>query len=197
MSDNKTFNYFEVNRDVYVPDNGFNWMPITPWSLEMIADGAEVIGKASPPLLGCYSAKPELPQNPYITRKPFGKGVFYYIAGGYFEFYFNFTHVCYRELMDSLFRRHASFDFDLRNASVGTALTIRETTGGVLAHLTNFVSAVHPINKSAVQYNLSLKVPEKFKSAVALTACKELERDEKGCFILPLLEEFEVIYLKP
>ncbi len=194
---NQTFNYFGVEPSIYVPDNAFGWMPIPPWSLAIRPEAkAEVIGRANPPMPGCYFSHPGKLVNPFAVRTRFGKGRYYYFAGGCFEFYFNFTHVAHRELFDAIIRRYAGRDFVLRHASTGVAVTVRESIECVLVHLTNYTSATRPVTAAAPQRGLTLQAPAEFARATDLTTGEVLGRGGDGLFHLPELHEFAVFKLE-
>ena len=196
INDNQTFNYFGVDAELYRPDNAFGWMPVPTWSLEIVpAPDAEVIGRANSPLPGCYFNRPGQLTEPAAVRKTLGKGSYYYFAGGFLEFYFNFTHVAHREMFGALIRRYAGNDFVLRNASTGVMMTVRESRDCVLVHLTNYTSATRPITGSAPQSGLTLTVPENFRTAVNLVTGETLRRNADGAFLLPELRQFAVFRL--
>lgn len=196
VNDNQTFNYFDIDPEIYRPDNAFHWMPIAPWSLEIKpAAGAEVIGRANPPMPGCYFNRPGKPVDPFAVRKALGKGCYYYFAGGCFEFYFNFTHVAHREMFGALIRRYAGRDFVLANASTGVMMSVRESKDCVLVHLTNYTSATRPITASAPQRGLTLGAPQTFRTATDLVTGEVLKRNGDGVFALPELRQFAVYRL--
>jgi len=65
----------------------------------------------------------------------------------------------------------------------------------VLVHLTNYTSAVRPIEKSAVFRDVVLNVPAEFTAATDLWSGRELKSCGNGKFVLDQLEEVAVIKL--
>ncbi len=197
LNDNHTFNYCGFDQSLYVPDNAFDWIPVPPWSLKIEPDAAaEVVGRANPPMPGCYFSRPGRLENPFAVRTQCGKGRYYYFAGGCFEFYFNFTHVAWRELFEAVIRRYGANDFVLRNATTGVAMSVRESAANcTLVHLTNYTSATRPITASAVLHGVELQTPESYTHAIDLWSGKPLSQTAPGRFRLDELSEIAVIKL--
>lgn len=180
----------------YTADNAHGWLPAPAWSAGIsVACEDNIFGKANPPMKGCYEAKPQDPTVPYAVKTVYGKGSIIYIAGGVFEFYFGFTHCPWRDLLGKLIDESSDNHYSISNVSTAVAMSVRQSKDCVLVHLTNYTSAVRPIEKSAVLNRVKLSVPEKFTSAVDLWNGKELIKIGNGEFELDQLEAVAVIKL--
>ena len=181
---------------IYTADNAHGWLPAPAWSAEIsVKNPANIFGKANVPMKGCYEAKPQDPTLPYAVKTAYGKGSIIYIAGAAFEFYFGYTHKPWRDLFGKLIAESSNNEYTVSDASCGVAMSVRQSKDCVLVHLTNYTSAVRPIEKSAVLYNVKLSVPAKFTTAVDLWSGKELVKTGDGEFVIDALEEVAVIKL--
>lgn len=194
--DHKRFNFCSF-QDFYAADNQNNFLPAPEWSAEIVpAEGTEVFGTYSPVLDGRYAARPQKATLPLAIKKSYGKGTFYYIAGGAFEFYYDFTDVTWRNVIGKLIDQHSANDYVLHNATTGVAMTVRDTQcGSKLVHLTNYTSSTRPIEKSAVLTGLVLEVPASVTRAVNLWSGTDLTMIAPGKFALDPLAEVAVIKL--
>ena len=196
-------NYLNHNRfnycsfpGFYAADNAHQWMPAPLWSAEItVKDPANVFGKANVPMKGCYEAKPQDPTLPFAVKTAYGKGSIVYIAGGAFEFYFDYSHSPWRKLFGKLVAESSASEYTVKNVSEGVAVSVRQSKDCVLMHLTNYTSNIRPIEKSAVLNDVELNVPEKFTSAIDLWNGKELKKLSNGKFVLDKLAEVAVIKL--
>ena len=134
--------------------------------------------------------KPEIPVG--ICRKV-GAGRFYLFSMAFFEFYFQFQILAYRQLMQRIFERETKFAFRLQNALPGVSVTIRKTqTGNLLVHLLNYVGSVRPLEKLPELRGLYLFLPPEWKILTDLRTGEEYTRHDSGGFLLPPLNDFAV-----
>jgi len=193
--DHKRFNYCAFPGFCEV-ENAHSWMPAPLWSAEItVKDPANIFGKANVPMVGCYEAKPQDPTLPFAVKNTYGKGSIVYISGGALEFYFDFCHAPWRKLFSKLIAESSENKYTLENVSESVSVTVRQSKDCVLVHLTNYTSAVRPIEKSAVFRDVVLNVPAEFTAATDLWSGRELKSCGNGKFVLDQLEEVAVIKL--
>ncbi len=188
------FNYLSVDPSVFQPDNVSGYIPSPSWcrSLRQIPED-EIFMRAVPPMDGPierYPGKTEIPVG--ISRK-IGDGRFYLLSMAFFEFYFQFQFLAYRQLFQRILERESKFAYRLRNALPGVSVTIRETqSGDLLVHLLNYVGSVRPLEKLPELHGLYLLLPPEWKILTDLRSGEKYTRHDCGGFLLPPLNDFAV-----
>lgn len=186
------YNYFCLEGGYAIPER-ITRFPMVSVQLEFNPVDAMVMGRACPPLAGCYAGKPQDPFSPFIALKQSGGGNAYYIGGNFFEFYKKFTHPSYRWLLESLLYRHYQPEFSLVGATESVEFSVRRLGEATVFALVNFNSAVRPIEHVPSIHGMKIKSRRCFKIVKSLTTGEILQLDPDGTILLSPVREYEFI----
>lgn len=190
------FNYFRFDDKFYTADQTVRLLQLPEYLMEINPADAEIIAKACEIVSGPYVCKPGIPNIPFCLKKQLGKGYIIYFAGGIFEMYFNYRMKDYRKCFVNMMNSIFTPAYKLENSVPGISMTVSDSSEGTVIHLSNYVSAIWPIEKSVPVDGLLLKTPADFTQAKTLFAGVELKKNADGNWILPRLDICEAIVLK-
>ena len=154
------------------------------------------------PLPGSYSGSPQISEFPFIIENSYGKGRSIYIAGTFGGSLYKFHFPEYYKILFNIVSEYSKQFVSLENAPSSVEVNVRKKGNSIFVYLINFTSEMkRPIERiipcSNIRINIQLQ--EKAKSIKALWLGKNLEFLDKGnsiSFVLPVIEEYEVMEIK-
>lgn len=154
------------------------------------------------PLPGSYSGSPELSDFPFIIDNNYGKGKSIYMAGTFGSSLYKYHFPDYYQILSNVVSRLSKPVVSLENAPSSVEVAVRHGAGSIFLYLINFTSEMkRPIRRiiSCRDLKVELHIKEKVKSINALWSGKALEHtkgEQSISFVLPLIEEYEVIEIR-
>ncbi|MBK8881048.1 MAG: beta-galactosidase trimerization domain-containing protein [Bacteroidales bacterium] len=190
--DTGNFSLKEINQQfIYAPEYGLK-----------VKTGSAVPLYFCKPLPGSYSGSPELSEFPFIVDNSYGKGKSIYMAGTFGSSLYKFHFPEYYQLLSNILLRFSTPLVRLDNVPSSVEVSLRKGVNSIFLYLINFTSEMkRPIQKIIPCQNLKIELllQEKVKSVNALWSGKTLDHsvsDHSISFILPLIEDYEVIEIK-
>jgi len=154
------------------------------------------------PLAGSYAGKPEASDVPFIIENNYGKGRSVYLAGTFGGSLDKFHFPEYYQLVLNLAARLSRPVVRVENAPSSIEVNVRRNGNTFFIYLINFTAGmVRPIQKiiPCTNIKIELLLEGKVKSIKALWLEKSITFDRKTnsvSFILPVIEEYEVVEIK-
>jgi hypothetical protein len=151
-----------------------------------------------------YVKVPPLSDNPVFLINEYGSGKSFYIAGNFFEHYYNYHNPDYRNILANATSLMARKLITLENCPRSVEVTLRQQLNNnrLIVHLVNFTGEMtRPIESTVPIRNIKITVhgfPE-LRHARALQLGESLPVEQKSkdvTFTLPLLKEYEIISLE-
>ena len=151
-----------------------------------------------------YVKVPPLSDNPVFLINEYGSGKSFYIAGNFFEHYYNYHNPDYRNILANATSLMARKLITLENCPRSVEVTLRQQLNNkrLIVHLVNFTGEMtRPIESTVPIRNIKITVhgfPE-LRHARALQLGESLpveQRSQDVTFTLPLLKEYEIISLE-
>jgi hypothetical protein len=152
-----------------------------------------------------YVKLPPVSRNPAVTLNEYGDGRCLYMAGNFFEHYYNYHNQDYRRIVANAVGLMSKVLVTLGNCPTSVEVTLRHQPGKgrLLVHLVNFTGEMTRPMESVVTLRdvaVNLHGFQGLKRAKALWLGKELSLEDVNGdvkVILPFLKEYEVITLEP
>ncbi|MBN1541135.1 beta-galactosidase trimerization domain-containing protein [candidate division KSB1 bacterium] len=195
------WNYFQLDSAALFPsvDSLLLWpLPLT--GVTVIAhEGTAVLARALGDLPGRYVELTE-PVRPLITRRSFGEGTCYYLAGSFGEMYRTYHVPEYRQLVASLIHRHSGEGIAIDPSPSYLEVTWRGQGNKRILHLVNYQAGAHrPFTHQIPMTDLWIDVPlsQPIHRAYSCALQKELQVDSTDNRIrLPRLETVDMIVIE-
>jgi|WetSurMetagenome_2_1015567.scaffolds.fasta_scaffold01164_4 hypothetical protein len=222
----KKLDYFELQDVFGIENSGdifgpLNWDYLSPgedkhFSLEGISNrylnaptyGLKLKAKASIPLFFCnplpgsYSGSPKVSEFPFMIENAYGKGKSIYFAGTFGGSLYKFHFPEYYNILFNLFNEFSKPFVRLENAPSSIEVSMRRKGNSLFLYFINFTSEMkRPIQKIIPCSNIriDLTLTEKVRSLKALCLDKNLKykgKENSISFILPIVEDYEVVEIK-
>ena len=154
------------------------------------------------PLPGSYSGSPELSDFPFIIDNSYGKGKSIYMAGTFGGSLYKYHFPEYYQLLSNLVYGLSKPMVRLENVPSSVEVALRRGTNSVFLYLINFTSEMkRPIQRIIPCHDLKIELllDENVKSVNALWLGKNIDfrsGEKSVSFVLPVIEDYEVIEIK-
>lgn len=154
------------------------------------------------PLPGSYSGNPEPSKFPFIIENDYGKGKSIYFAGTFGGSLYKFHFPEYYRILSNLVIEFCKPFVKLENAPSSIEVSARKKGNSIYIYLINFTSEMkRPIQKiiPCSDIRIDVLLDKKAKSLRALSLGKNLKfkgREKSISFVLPLIEDYEVLEIK-
>jgi hypothetical protein len=175
------------------------FVPSTVYYSRTTPRTAKVLAHYTKKAIGPYDGESAPGQDAAVMLNTYGQGQAAYISGD-----LGATLAAYRmtdlyQLVENAARTLAPPEVSIEGAPGSLELVVRSQNDGQrwLVHLVNFTGEMtRPMRRVIPFRNLRLKVPARFHHARTLSSARTLTLRD-GAFILPRVEEYEVVVLEP
>ncbi len=154
------------------------------------------------PLAGSYAGRPEVSMSPFIVENNYGKGKSIYFAGTFGGSLHKFHFSDYYQIFFNLVSELSKPIVRLENAPSSIEVNLRIKENSIFLYLINFTSEMErPIQKiiPCIDLKIDFLIKEKVKSIKALWLDKNLkfvQKENSISFVLPVIEDYEVMEIK-
>jgi len=180
-------------------------LPCPVYGIEVVPTTAKPLTMYHEKMPARYVKLPPVSRNPAVTLNDYGDGRCLYMAGNFFEHYYNYHNPDYRRIVANAVGLMSKVLVTLENCPTSVEVTLRHQPGKgrLLVHLVNFTGEMTRPMESVVTLRdvaVTLHRFQGLKKAKALRLGKELSLEDVNGdvkVVLPLLKEYEVITLEP
>jgi len=203
VSGPKKYDFAFIHRDALPCFNNLHSgiMPATPYGLNLTLKSARTLGVFSKRLDSNIPAAIEESDDVFLAENAFGKGRCFYFAGIFGETFEGRKIDIYQRIVEELVKGHVRVPVAIENMPHLMEVILREQPGKkrLMVHFLNF--EMQPIDKviPAVEAEVGVECSFPVKQARTLRVKKNLkfvQKNNKVRFIVPRIEEFEVISLE-
>ncbi|MEM3590688.1 MAG: beta-galactosidase trimerization domain-containing protein [Candidatus Bathyarchaeia archaeon] len=179
-------------------------LPCPTYGIEVSPTTSKAICMYHEKMAARYMRLPQLSKNPAILVNEYGRGRCLYIAGNFFEHYYNYHNPDYRRIIHNSVRWMAKTLVTLENcpSSVEVTLRYQPKKDRLIVHLVNFTGEMtRPIESPIALKDIKVALHgfRKYRSAKALRLNQSLNLEESNDtlnFTIPFIQEYEAIVLE-
>jgi len=179
-------------------------LPSPVYGVEVFPTTSKVLAMYHKKMPARYVKIPPLSNNPVFLINEYGNGKSFYIAGNFFEHYYNYHNPDYRKILANATSLMARKLITLENCPRSVEVTLRQQLNNrrLIVHLVNFTGEMtRPIESIVPIRNIKITVHgfSELRYAKALWLKESLSVEQKSqevTFTLPLLKEYEIVSLE-
>jgi hypothetical protein len=179
-------------------------LPCPIYGIEVLPTTSKAICMYHEKMTARYTKITPLSKNPAILVNSYGDGCCIYIAGNFFEHYYNYHNPDYRRIICNSARWMSKPIITLENCPQTVEVTIRQQPRKhrLIIHLVNFTGEMtRPIESVVALKNIKVTLHRftEYERAKALWLEKNLSLEKNGdslTFEVPLVQEYEAIVLE-
>ncbi|MCM8785719.1 MAG: beta-galactosidase trimerization domain-containing protein [Candidatus Omnitrophica bacterium] len=189
---------FPISDSQFIKGISKKYLPCSEYGIKTKNKNGNVFVYFYEKLKGCYDGVPSISNIPFAVFNKYGKGKSIYIGGTFGATYYKFRFPEYKVLIKNIVEKLSKKLIDVEQEWVEVIL--REKENEIFIHLINLTTGLkRPITYIKEIENLKIDIFFKFKSAKTIFSKEKIKIEKNknySSLILPVLKEYEIVYLK-